>query len=175
MKKKKNYLTSIIIIIVIILAVGCYFYLRQEAKAPSMDDSQTGTMASPTVASITPSPRSIPTATGKPPATGSTNTAPAAGGGETTGSDIQVLEVDYTDDGFSPQSISINGNDYIFFKNKSSKSFWPTAAPTGGYPSFDAGKQIAPGSEYKFQFTKAGTFHYENKLNPSETGTVAVK
>jgi plastocyanin len=104
-------------------------------------------------------------------------TAPQAGGGENIGSNIQVTEVDFDGKQFTPAKVGIKAGDYIFFKNKSSVNFWPLAGSANtlaAYPNFNAQKPIAPGGEYKFQFTKAGSWSYGDNLTANAVGDVDV-
>jgi plastocyanin len=100
--------------------------------------------------------------------------------GEETGgqaTDIQVVEVSYDGSKFTPDSVDIKVNDYVFFKNNSDDNFWPASAshPTHDeYPEFDSKKAIAPGQTFKFQFTKAGSWKYHDHLNSSAGGVVNV-
>lgn len=172
---------KIIIIIVILLAVGAgYFLLRHnQAKAPTTETSQNQPPQStgndqPTQPTVTPSgqTQTINNA-GKPDYTPSSSPT----GGEVAPPNIQVVEVDYDGTRFTPAVVNIKVNDWVFFKNKSTLDFWPASNPHPthtDYPGFDALKNIAPGGEYKFQFTKAGSWGYHNHLNPDIGGTVNV-
>jgi len=167
-----------LVLLLIILGGAFYVYNKKEAKAPTPEvqnsQQQNGYQqpaATTTNQNSAPAPQTQTNVKG--------NTGPDytpgkySGGGETGGSDIAVEEVDYDGKVFTPSTITIHVNDYIFFRNKSTAGFWPKTAD-GSYTAFDAGKTIAPGAQFKFQFTKAGTFKYEDKLNPGATGTVTV-
>ncbi|MBL8030665.1 MAG: cupredoxin domain-containing protein [Candidatus Doudnabacteria bacterium] len=95
-----------------------------------------------------------------------------------SGSDIQVIEVVYDGNNFSPINIDIKINDYVFFRNNSSQDFWPASANHPDhtvYSEFDAKKPVAPGKVFKFQFTKAGSWDFHDHLNPEAMGVVSVK
>lgn len=177
MKKTISY----IVIIIIVLAAGYWLFGRKEALAPVEENpnyQQTGNQPSPATTSSQPSTpttgnqvKTNPNATDYTPPTSPT-------GGENVGSNIQVTEVDFDGSQFLPATVNISVNDYVFFKNKSSKDFWPIAGSANtqsAYPNFSAGKPVPPGGEFKFQFTKAGSFSYGDNLNAGMVGTINVK
>ena len=164
------------VIVIIVVAVGFYVYDKQQAKAP-VPQSQTQINQQPAQISSAPVASTTPVAQTQ----GSQNAGAAASAtfssgneGENGGSNIQVIEVDYNGSSFSPSSVSLNVNDYIFFKNKGTAGFWPMAQDQSNYSQFNANKVIAPGSEFKFQFTKVGKWVFVDKLNQSATGIVNV-
>ncbi len=167
-----------LIIILIAAGAGFYFYNKHEAQAPINEPIQNLPQSG--------SDSSTPPAT----STGANTQTPVKGsngpdytpggysdGGETTGSDIQVVEVDFDGKSFTPATITIHPNDYVFFKNSSTVNFWPASDPHPthtDYPGFDAQKPIVPGQQYKFQFTKIGSWGYHDHLDHDITGTVVV-
>jgi plastocyanin len=162
----------IFVIIIVIVAGGVYFYTKQ-AKAPAQTtEMQNQTTPSPKQTSATPTP------TGAQGGGSSSALPPTqSGGGENSGSNVQVTEVDFDGTNYSPNPVTINVSDYIFFENKSTGDFWPlagSAATMAAYPSFSAGKPIAAGGEYKFQFTKAGSFSYGDNLHPNAAASIIV-
>ena len=173
----------VLLILVIILGVGFYAYNRQVAKAPvaefgtSQNTATTtgSTEATQNVVATTSPDRHLnvmPIPAGNSPQPTYSN-----GGEDGAGSNIQVVEVDFDGKQYAPQDTKINIGDYVFFKNKSTVNFWPlagSAATLAAYPNFSAGKPIAPGGEYKFQFTKAGNWSFGDNLNANMTGTVEV-
>lgn len=171
---------AIIIVVVLLVVGGGYFLLKSnKAKAPAGENSQNTaeqTTQNPQPAAPTTTPsgqtQTINNA-GKPDYTPSTSPT----GGEVAAPNIQVVEVDYDGTQFSPAVVNIKVNDWVFFKNKSTLDFWPASNPHPthtDYSGFDALKNIAPGGEYKFQFTKVGSWGYHNHLNPDIGGTVNV-
>lgn len=101
----------------------------------------------------------------------------------------KTVEVSYTDNGFSPASISIKTGDTITFLNKSSEVMWvgsnehPTHAiyagtnlrehcPDTASAAFD---QCGRSDTYSFIFKKVGSWEYHNHANPRMTGMVAVE
>lgn len=167
----------IIILVILVVGVGAYFVLHKQANAPA-DNSGTN---QPTETQTSNNQATPPAAT----SSGQTNTTkkpdyvpPASPtGGETPGAAVQVTEVDFDGTQFTPQAVNIKVNDYVFFKNKSTTDMWVASNPHPthtDYPGFDSLKAIAPGGEYKFQFTKLGSWSYHDHLNPSIGGTVNV-
>lgn len=132
-----------------------------------------------------------------PPATETLDETPAAGSEvPTDGSpaESRMITVTYTDQGFSPTTLSVNVGDTVRFSNQSTGEMWvgadehPThteydgtskddhcaeGAATGG--AFDQCGRSGPGSTYNFTFTKAGTFDYHNHARSSDGGTVVVE
>jgi len=160
----------ILAIILIILGLGFYFYNKKEAQAPANYNYNPGASSSQV---------SGATSSASQKSGGGQTPAPAtfSPGGETPGANIQVVEVDFNGSSFAPNTVTIHQNDYVFFKNKSTVDFWPASNPHPthtDYPGFDAGKPIPPGGEYKFQFTKIGSWGYHDHLDPSIGGTVVV-
>jgi len=99
------------------------------------------------------------------------------GGGSSGGSGGgNVVKIE--DDGFNPQSLTVNAGDTVEFENKSSDDSWPASNvhPTHQlYPGFDAKKPLLPGDSYSFTFTKTGSWGYHNHLEPDVQGTIVVK
>lgn len=99
------------------------------------------------------------------------------GGGSSGGSGGgKVVQIE--DDGFHPQTLSIDAGDTVKFENKSSDDAWPASNvhPTHLlYPGFDAKKPLLPGDSYSFTFTKTGSWGYHNHLEPDVQGTIVVK
>lgn len=99
-------------------------------------------------------------------------------GSEIESLDIAVFEVLYDGKSFLPSSLEIKVGDYVIFKNTSTENFWPASGNHPDhllYPEFDAKKSITPGSQYKFNFLKKGTWSYHNHLRPEITGLIVVK
>lgn len=109
--------------------------------------------------------------------TSQTNQMPAEGSPTAVEKQV-IVEVDYTDSGFSPASVTVKKGTTVQFMNKSSSTMSVASNPHPthtDYPGFDQGKSSQKGqSEYDFTFEKTGTWGYHNHLNPSDTGTVIV-
>ncbi|RME56614.1 hypothetical protein D6779_10310 [Candidatus Parcubacteria bacterium] len=99
--------------------------------------------------------------------------------------------ITYTDEGFSPPTLTVQKGTKVVFENKSSREMWPASAvhPTHTvYPGsgiekcgtpeastiFDACGGIAPGESWSFVFQEAGTWKYHDHLAPGNTGTIIV-
>ena len=94
--------------------------------------------------------------------------------------------VEITENGFSPETVTISKGDVVVFMNKDSAPHWPASAvhPTHDeYPqkggcggsAFDACREIGPGESYTFVFHYEGTWTYHDHLNPSIYGYVIVE
>jgi plastocyanin len=85
--------------------------------------------------------------------------------------------VNYTANGFEPNSITIKAGQSVTWTNKDSDEVWVASNPHPthtDYPGFDELKSMATGQTYSFTFTKVGQWGYHNHLNPSQHGTVVV-
>lgn len=84
--------------------------------------------------------------------------------------------VTMSDEGFFPNSITINKGTKVIFVNKGVNLHWPASDfhPTHGiYPEFDPLKGINLGEEW-LVVLKSGKWHYHDHLYPNLTGTVEV-
>ena len=101
------------------------------------------------------------------------------------------VTVAYTDQGFSPASVTVAQGLAVTWVNQSSKDMWVASAmhPThmvydgtalkehcaaGAEASFDACRAFAPAESYTFTFDKAGTWKYHDHIDASKFGTVIV-
>ena len=106
----------------------------------------------------------------------------------------KVVTVTYTEQGFSPQSVSVDVGDTVHFVNSSSHGMWvgvdehPTHTKYDGTSTkehcaqgkttngtFDTCTPLPAGTSYDFKFTKLGTFPYHNHVRAASVGTVIVK
>ena len=101
----------------------------------------------------------------------------------------KTVEVTYTDQGFSPQELSLNLGDTVTFTNTSTGPMWvgsdahPTHVLYSGTTLKDhcpdttdtAFDQCSRGDTYSFTFTKAGTWKYHNHSKAAFGGTIEVK
>jgi len=169
----------IIIVIIILGAAGYYLFKHNLAKAPANEagpyqSQQLQNNVQPPVATATPSGKTqtINNAGGKDYTPSSSPT-----GGETTGSNIQVYEVDFDGSAYSPAVSKLHVGDYLFIKNKSGGDFWPVAGSANtvaAFPDFNPAAALPAGKEYKFQFTKAGDFSFGDNLKANEVFEVKV-
>ena len=80
--------------------------------------------------------------------------------------------------GFSPNSITVQQGETVLFKTTRNDAFWPASNdhPTHGiYPEFDPRRPIAANESWSFVFEKAGTWKFHNHAAPFEEGVVVVK
>lgn len=85
--------------------------------------------------------------------------------------------VTLTNNGFSPDSITVHKGETVTFKTKRGVSFWPasnTHPSHGIYPEFDPKRALSSDESWSFTFTKPGRWGYHDHLTPSMTGTVIV-
>ena len=165
---------AIIILVLVAAGAGAYYYTRQ-AKAPTVELNNQGPSNEKPAPTTTPTPNTQTNDKGK---TGADYTPPQdPTAGEVIEPNIQVVEVDFDGKKFTPDPVSIKVGDYIFFKNKGTDDFWPLAGSVNtqtAYPTFTAGKPIAPGGQFKFQFTKEGSFSYGDNLHANAAATINV-
>lgn len=87
-------------------------------------------------------------------------------------------KVSYTSAGFSPKTVTIKKGETVVFDNKTGKaaSVASDEHPTHLlYPEFDQYKTAQRGkTEFRFTFTKSGTWNYHDHLNAGMVGTVVV-
>lgn len=171
---------AIIIAVILILAGGGYYlFAHNKAQAPTNEaneyqSGQTNNLEQPSSGNTAPAGQTpIISNPGGPDYTPSTSPT----GGEVPPPNIQVVAVEFDGAKFSPNVVNIKVNDWVFFKNNSTVDFWPASGPHPThtiYPEFDAKQRIAPGGQFKFQFTKVGSWAYHDHLHPSIGGTVNV-
>ncbi len=90
----------------------------------------------------------------------------------------QNTSIDYTDNGFSPKSITVKVGSTVTWTNSSSGPMWVASNPHPthtDYPEFDEKSNAANGGTYSFTFTKVGSWGYHNHKDPSKGGTVIVQ
>ncbi len=155
----KKYAPSLIVCALLLVGAGCV------SQAPTTPPT-TPVSQVPTAPPPTPSPRPVPAPAPTP--------APAAN------------VVTYTDSGFSPSVLTVKLGSIVTFQNKASDAMRVASNPHPthtGYPTrggcvgstFDACKDIGPGTSWTFKFDIAGTWGYHNHLDPKEGGTVVVE
>lgn len=104
---------------------------------------------------------------------------------ETTADDAMEKEeestekaaVNYTDTGFSPETVTVKKGTTVTFTNDSTSGMWVASAvhPTHQLlPGFDQLTSSAKGTSYNYTFVKVGTWKFHNHVAPSFTGTVVV-
>jgi len=95
-----------------------------------------------------------------------------------TSSNPQTYTVNLTEDGFSPQDLTINKGDAVVFTTNRKQPFWPASNlhPTHGiYPQFDPRQPIESNQSWSFRFDKVGTWKYHDHLAPLYRGVINVE
>ena len=100
---------------------------------------------------------------------------------------IVTATITYTDEGYTPSTVTIQKGEAVRFVNKSEKETWPASAvhPTHSiYPqksdsdclgsSFDACRDLSPGESWEFTFNYEGEWRYHDHLHAYHNGTVIV-
>jgi len=109
-------------------------------------------------------------------------------GQEPTTPPSSITVVTYTDNGFSPETVTILKGESVRFKNESSSRMWVASDihPTHSlYPiksdndclgsSFDQCKTSVNGESWVFTFNTAGEWRLHNHVRASKRGTIIVK
>lgn len=153
---------AIAIIVLVIALIAGYFLFVRTASAPTIEQP-----AAP-----------IEATTSASAATTSSLPAPAA-------------IVTYTDQGFSPNSVTVKKGQTVEFVNRSAGSMWIASNPHpihSGYSgttmsqhcpdttgtAFDECTLVGAGGTYSFTFQKVGSWGYHNHADHTVTGTVVV-
>jgi len=85
--------------------------------------------------------------------------------------------ITYTNNGFSPATLTVKAGTTITIKNDSSSSLQFDSDPHPEHtddPELNVGV-IAPGKSATMTVTTTGSHGYHNHLNPSDTGTIVVQ
>lgn len=93
--------------------------------------------------------------------------------------------VTYTDEGYSPATISVKKGQSVTFQNESARNMWTASDPhpthqdyptSGGCETstFDSCKGTPPGQSWSFTFDAIGEWNYHDHLRPSRSGAVTV-
>jgi plastocyanin len=116
-----------------------------------------------------------------------------AGSGTPASSAAPAATIAYTDQGFSPDSVTIAEGETVAWVNQSSENLWVASDPhplhdgydgttrsehcAAGYQGplpFDSCTMIKPGESWSFAFTQAGTWGYHNHADDDMRGSVTV-
>lgn len=105
--------------------------------------------------------------------------------------DTNDIIVEMTQNGFFPETISVNIGEKVTFINRAERPMWPASDvhPTHrSYPGsdiakcragdstiFDACRGITPGGTWSFTFSQQGTWSYHDHFNPGKTGVIIVR
>ena len=115
------------------------------------------------------------------------------GSGDSLNTENQGMVVTYTDQGFSPKSVTVPKNTTIVFTNNSTHRMWVATAmhPThevydGTTTSehcadgvvtngtFDQCQAVDAGASWSYTFSKVGSWNYHNHSRSSDFGSVVV-
>lgn len=85
--------------------------------------------------------------------------------------------ITYSNDGFSPATITVKTGDTVVIKNDSSRDMQFDSDP---HPAHTNNEElnvgvVEPGKSMSFVVKRTGTFGYHNHLNASDTGTIVVQ
>lgn len=100
--------------------------------------------------------------------------APTAAATNVTG----ITRVEYGDNGFAPQILTVKVNTGVTFVNTGSGSMWVASNPHPTHdilPDFDQKQSVGKNGTYTYTFGAVGTWIYHNHMSPGHTGTVIVK
>lgn len=175
-------------IIVIVLVIGAGFLAARKGAVHPAETENVNTnkaanvsqdvSASNTAGQPNPAPVAEPPAKITPPAADSQTQGHFSSEQDIEGVDVQVFEVVYDGDAYTPSIQSVKNGDIVIFKNNSRGDFWPASNPHplhSDYPEFDPKKPIAAGKTFEFKFTKVGTWKFHDHLNSPARGTITVK
>jgi len=156
---------GIIVIVIIVIAGGWYLLSGTPASTPTPTTNTTGT---PTINTTT--------------TTTSTTTTSVSPAGVT---------IAYTNQGFSPKSVSVPLGTTVTFVNQSTGGMWVASAahpshtvysgtslsqhcPDTTNTAFDECVAVTSGGSYSFTFNKVGDWKYHNHVNAADFGSVTV-
>ena len=98
--------------------------------------------------------------------------------GSLTGQLNTSAEINYTDAGFSPATLTVKSGTTVKFINKTDGIMGVSSNPHPthtDYPEFDQTKTEFKGkNEYSFTFIKVGVWGFHNHAKASDGGTVTV-
>lgn len=92
--------------------------------------------------------------------------------------DVPENTIYITDDGFVPTTLKIKVGTEVIFVNKTAEWRWPASDlhPVHNlYPEFDTKEAIGPGTEWRFEFERPGTWGMHDHLAPYVVGKIIVE
>ena len=109
--------------------------------------------------------------------TPATTTTDSSSTTPTTDNKTTETVITYSDNGFSPASITVKSGSTVTIKNTSSHTMQFDSDP---HPAHTGNQElnegiIGAGKSGSFVVTRTGTFGYHNHLDDSETGTIIVQ
>ena len=165
-------------VIVIILVIGAGFLVARRGAEHPLETGSEQVLLNPSKPTTTPTSTPSTVQTPTPTLTEKTSEGQFSGGDAVENVDVQVFEVVYDGEGFSPNSLKVKQGDVVIFSDKSSKAFRPASDPHPShtlYPELDAKTPVASGGSFQFKFTKLGSWGYHDHLNSAATGTIIVE
>ncbi len=155
----------IIVAVIILAGLGWWWYSTTTQTPPPQAAEETGTVA------------------GTEFADNSKDGAPAA-------PPVSAFTVRYTDQGFSPSSMTVPLGTTVTFVNQSSGEMWIASDEHPSHTSYDGSNkdthcaagytgvkpldECSTGTTFSFTFTKAGTWGFHNHRNDDAHGTIIV-
>jgi len=166
-----------------LLVIGLIVFLS--LQGPAQDSANTPAPTTTTQSTTTTDMTTDTTSTG-------TTTQDSPSGTSTRQSSTETTTVTYTENGFSPTSVTVQSGDTVVFVNDSNSGMWVGADqhPThtnydgtnlsqhcnnNGAQPFDSCTEIQTGNSWSFTFDKTGEWGYHNHVAPRDTGTVIVQ
>lgn len=151
------------LIAVILIAGGGFFVLSMDK-----DDSANNSSTTPTT---------TPTQSDRSTTTPPTASDTPANTTDTDEGDAAAATISYTDNGFSPDSVTVKSGDTVTIENTSEDNVQFNSDP---HPSHTENSElnvgmIAAGDAKSFIVTKKGSFGFHNHLNSSQKGTISVE
>lgn len=179
--------TLIIIVGIIIVVIGAFFIFTNRAEAPMSDELGQVTNQVPAPGSegvdemvVFESNEDTTSLGDEPLSLPQEQTSPVT--------IVSVTIVTFTDEGFSPETVTILRGDIVRFVNESSDRMWVGSDihPTHSlYPtkssedclgsSFDQCRASVNGESWEFTFDSVGEWRYHNHVRASKRGTIIVK
>lgn len=140
----------IIIVIVALLAFAGYLWMQQDTPTPENTTPDT---------------------------TQNTNQTPTEESQTEQQPQESVATITYTDNGFSPSSVTVNAGETVRVQNDSSStlSFNSDDHPTHNKQSALNVGEIAAGESKTFSIDTVGTWGFHNHLNPAHEGSLLVE
>jgi plastocyanin len=89
-----------------------------------------------------------------------------------------IATVDLSKDGFSPTTVTIKVGNIVEWRSTDDTGTHQIAAnPVNAHSELPSlvSSQLGQGAIYRYKFTKAGTYHYHDEVNPMLNGTVVVQ
>jgi len=102
-----------------------------------------------------------------------TTVGPEKGGVNNNDAIKNTNQINYTDSGFNPMTITIKVNTPVKFSNKSSNKLW-VKSNDPDLKDLDQKKASVENDEYTYVFSKVGTWKYFNREKSDKTGIVVV-